>query len=135
MVPRRLGIAVLHLKDLARVPHLHELVGEDAAVPVPVAVHVSGAFPRDHGGEMRWLQLRHMPLIDGVVGDAIKPYLAVGPWSRAGPFDGVIVVERLAWREDVEHAGRAAGTACCCLLPRHRVRSMDRMRKRSGFFT
>jgi hypothetical protein len=100
-------------------------------MPVPVAVHVGSAFPRDHGSEMRWLQLRHMPLIDGVVGDAIKPYLAVRPWPYAAPFDGVVIVERLARREDVEHAGRAASAARVdahhCVSPRHPGFGIDRL--------
>src|SRR3974377_264913 len=60
---------------------------------------------------MRRLQCRDVPLINGVIRDAVESDLATRPRSGAGPFDGVVIIERLARREDVEIAGRAAGTA------------------------
>ena len=76
-----------------------------------VAVPVGGAFPDAHGGEVRRLQRRHVPLVDAVVGDAVEADLAVRPGLHAGPFDAVVEVLGLARREMIDEAGRAAGAA------------------------
>ena len=74
-------------------------------MPIPIAVHIGGAFPGNHGGEMRRLQLRDVPLVDRVIGNTIEAHPAVRPRPRAGPFDRVIIVERLTRRENIEVAG------------------------------
>ena len=102
--------AVLHGLDLHVVPVLPERA-ENAAVVRHVAIPVGGAFPDAHGGEMRRLQRRDMPLVDAVVGNAVEPDLAVRPWLHAGPFDAVIEVLGLARREVVDAARRHAAAA------------------------
>ena len=52
-----------------------------------------------------------LPLVDGVIGDAVETHLAVRPLLLPRPFDGVGEVPGLARGEDVEIAGRAAGAA------------------------
>ena len=76
-----------------------------------VAVPVGGALPDAHGGEVRRLQRRHVPLVDAVVGDAVEPDLAVRPGLHAGPFDAVVEILGLARREVVDEARRAAAAA------------------------
>ena len=76
-----------------------------------VAVPVGGPLPDAHGGEVRRLQRRHVPLVDGIVGDAVEPDLAGRPRLHAGPFDAVVEILGLARREVVDEARRAAGTA------------------------
>jgi hypothetical protein len=72
-----------------------------------VAVPVGGAFPDAHGGKVRRLQRRHVPLVDTVVGDAVEPDLAVGPRLHAGPFDAIVEVLGLARREMIDDTWRA----------------------------
>ena len=60
---------------------------------------------------MLGLQRRALPLVLGVVGDAVQPDLAVRPGLHAGPFDAKRQVLRFAQRPDVDDAGRAAGAA------------------------
>ncbi len=76
-----------------------------------VAVPVGGAFPDAHRREMRRLQRRDVPLVDAVVGDAVEADLAVRPGLHAGPFDAVVEVLRLARREVIDEARRAAAAA------------------------
>ena len=52
-----------------------------------------------------------MPLIHGVIGDAVEPDLAVPPSLHARPFDAGVEVVCLARREMVDEARRAAGAA------------------------
>jgi hypothetical protein len=51
------------------------------------------------------------PLIDGEVGNAEKPDLAVAPWLRRRPFDRVVEVDRFRKRPGLVLAGRFAGAA------------------------
>ena len=95
--------AVLHRLHLHVVPILPE-GAENAAMMRHVAIPVGGAFPDAHGGEVRRLQRRDMPLVDAVVGDAVQADLAVGPRLHAGPFDAVVEIERLARREMIDVA-------------------------------
>src|SRR5580693_4178786 len=60
---------------------------------------------------MRRLERRDMPLIDAVVRNAVEPDLAVRPRLHAGPFDALVEIFRLARREMIDHARRAAGAA------------------------
>src|SRR6266478_1198087 len=105
-----LARAVLHGLDLHVVPVFPERA-DDAAVMGHVAVPVGGALPHAHGGEVRRLEARHMPLIDGVIGDTVEPDLAVRPRLRAGPFDAVVEVLGLAGREMIDETGRAPASA------------------------
>ncbi len=96
--------------------HLHVVpVGpegrEDAAMMRHVAVPVGGALPHAHGGQVRRLQRRDMPLVDAVIGDAVQPDLAVAPGLHARPFDALVEILGLARREMVDISGRAAGAA------------------------
>ena len=52
-----------------------------------------------------------MPLVDAVIGDAGKADLAVRPRLPRGPFDAFVEITRLARREMIDEAGRAAGAA------------------------
>ena len=76
-----------------------------------VAVIVRGALPHADRRQMRRLQRGDMPLVHGVVGDAVEADLAVAPRLRRGPFDAVVEVLGLARRPDLHHARRAAGAA------------------------
>ena len=76
-----------------------------------VAVPVGGAFPDAHGSEMRRLQRGYVPLIDAVVGDTVEADLAVRPWLHARPFDAIVEVFCLSWREVVDESGGASGAA------------------------
>src|SRR6185437_9872864 len=103
--------AVLHGVDLRTRPVLHEAAAEDAAVMRHVAVEVGGALPGADRGEVLRLQRRRLPLVLGVIGDAVEADLAVRPRLYAGPVDALRQVLRLAQRPDVDDAGRAAGAA------------------------
>ncbi len=105
-----LARAVLHGLHLHVVPVFPERA-EDAAVMRHVAVPVGGALPDAHGGEVRRLQRRHVPLVDAVIRDAVEPDLAVRPGLHAGPFDAIVEVLGLARREMIDDAGRAAAAA------------------------
>ena len=102
--------AVLHARDLARIPARQE-VGENAAMTAQLAVIVGRAFPDAQRGEMRRIERRDLPLVHGVVGDAVDADLAVAPGLRAGPLDARIEILRLARRPHVEMAGRTPGAA------------------------
>ena len=102
--------AVLHGLDLHVVPVLPERA-ENAAVVRHIAIPVGGALPDAHGGEMRRLERRHVPLVDAVIGNAVEPDLAVRPRLHAGPFDALVEILGFARREMIDHAGRAAGAA------------------------
>ena len=102
--------AVLHGLHLHVVPVFRKRA-EDAAVVRHLAVEVGAALPDAHGGEVGRLQRRHVPLVDGVVGNAVEPDLAVRPGLHAGPFDAVVEILGLARRPVVDVARRAAGAA------------------------
>src|SRR5215468_11756998 len=105
-----LARAVLHGLHLHVVPVFPERADE-AAVMGHVAVPVGGAFPDAHGGQVRRLQRRHMPLVDAVIGNAVEPDLAVRPGLHAGPLDAVVEILGLARREMIDEAGRATAAA------------------------
>ena len=105
-----LARAVLHGLHLHVVPVRPE-GREHAAVMRHVAIPVGRALPDAHRGEVRRLQRRDVPRVDAVVRDAVQPDLAVRPRLHAGPFDAVVEVLRLARREMIDEAGRAAGAA------------------------
>ncbi len=105
-----LARAVLHGLHLHVVPVFPERA-ENAAMVRHVAIPVGGALPDAHGGEMRGLHRRHLPLVDAVVGNAVEADLAVRPGLDAGPFDAVVEVLGLARREMIDEARRAAAAA------------------------
>ena len=90
-----------------------------------LAVIVGRAFPDAQRREMRRPQRRHVPLVHGVVGNAVDADLAVAPGLRARPLDAVVEVLGLARRPHVEIAGRAAGAA--------RIDAHDRVAVRHPF--
>jgi hypothetical protein len=98
--------AVLHGLDLHVVPVLPKR-RENAAVMRHVPIPVGSAFPDAHRGEVGRLKRSHVPLIDPVVGDPVEADLAVGPGLHAGPFDAVVKILCLAWREMIDEARRA----------------------------
>src|SRR6185369_1902012 len=87
-----------------------EAVAEDAAVVRHVAVKIGSALPQADRGEMLRLQRRALPLVLGVIGNAVQPDLAIRPGLHAGPLDALCEVLRLAERPDVDHARGASGT-------------------------
>ena len=102
--------SVLHARHLARIPARQE-VGENPTVTAELAVIVGRAFPDAQRGEMRRAERGHLPLVHGVIGDAVDADFAVAPGLRAGPLDAPIEILRLAWRPHVEMAGRTPGAA------------------------
>ena len=102
--------AVLHRLDLHVVPVFPERA-DDAAMVRHVAVPVGGALPDAHRGEVRRLHRGDVPLVDRVVGNAGQADLAVAPGLRRRPFDTVVKILRLAWREMIDKTRRAAAAA------------------------
>src|SRR5258708_6040316 len=76
-----------------------------------VAIPVCRAFPDAHGLQMGRLQRSHMPLVDGIVGDAVEAHITVAPSLDAGPFDALIKVAGLASRKVIDIPGRSSGAA------------------------
>src|SRR5499433_3492474 len=105
-----LARAVLHRLHLHVVPVFPERA-DDAAVMGHVAVPIGRTLPDAHGGQVRRLEARHVPLVDGVIGDAVDPDLAVRPRLRVCPFDAIVEILGLARREMIDEAGRAAAAA------------------------
>src|SRR5215510_7193185 len=105
-----LARAVLHRLHLHVVPVLPERA-DDAAVMSHIAVPVGGALPHAHSGEVRRLKARHVPLIDGVIGNTVEPDLAVRPRLRRGPFDAVVEILGFARREMIDETRRAPAAA------------------------
>src|SRR6476619_1603572 len=101
---------VLHGLHLHVVPILRE--GRiDAAIVAKLAIEVGETFPHADRGEMLRLQVRHLPLVDRVIGNAGEADLAVRPVLLARPFDAIREILRLAWRPVLDVTGRAAATA------------------------
>ena len=88
-----------------------EEVAQDAAVAGELAVIIRRAFPHAQRGEMRRIESAGIPLVHRIVRDAVDADLAVAPALRAGPFDALIDILRLARRPHVEFARRAPGAA------------------------
>src|SRR5262245_62989541 len=101
---------MLHARHLARVPARQE-VAENTAVTGELAVIVGGAVPDAQRGEMRRLERGDLPLVHGVIGNAVDADLAVAPRLRARPLHALVEVLRLARGPHVEMAGRAPGAA------------------------
>src|SRR5205814_936672 len=85
--------AVLQRQHLRARPVARE-GAEDAAVMRHVAVEIRSALPQADRGEVLRLQRRALPLVLGVVGDAVQPDLAVRPRLQACPFDALRKIER-----------------------------------------
>src|SRR5262249_32029128 len=102
--------AVLHGLDLHVVPVLQERA-ENAAVMAHVAVKVRRPFPDADGGEVLGIEARDLPLVHGVIGNAVESDLAVRPRLLAAPFDALGEILRLARRPQFDVAGRAAAAA------------------------
>ena len=119
-VPQRVGLPAVRLM-LRRAAHhvVHQVRGEpvghehaeDAAVEQRIAVDVGEAFPRHDRLQRRRLQVGDEPLVDGEIGDAGQPDLAVAPGLRRRPFDRVVEVDRLGERPRLALARRLAAAA------------------------
>src|SRR6266446_314310 len=72
-----------------------EAGAENAAVIKNVAILIGGAFPWHDAGERWRLEICHPPLRAGEEGDADGGDAPVAPGLVAGPFDGVVKVDRL----------------------------------------
>lgn len=116
-VDGRVGVApagfqgALVAGDLPWPPGVGEDVGQDAAVVGPVAVDVHRALPGHDRGQVRWLQSGHVPLVDGVVGDAEQTDPAGAPRLDAGPLNAVVVVFGLLRCEQGKPALGGAGAS------------------------
>src|SRR5262249_971276 len=67
--------------------------------------------PDAHGGEVRWLQHRDLPLVHRVIRDTVGADLAVAPRLTGRPLDALVEVARLLRRPEVDAARRAAAPA------------------------
>src|SRR5512139_3512197 len=94
--------------DLVLRPALGEAVAEDAAVMRHVAVEIGGALPKADRGEMPGLKRRALPLVLGIIGDAVQADLAVRPRLYAGPFGALRKVEGLRAGPGVDPPRRMA---------------------------
>ncbi len=83
------GAAERMMQQVRRVPVGHEQA-QNAAVVERVAIEVGKALPGNDRLERRRLQIGGEPLIDGEIGNAEKPDIAVAPRLRRRPFDGVV---------------------------------------------
>ena len=115
---------VLHRDNLPGKPGVRKSA-VDAAMMAEITVVVGCALPDANGSEVRRLQCRGLPLIHGVIGDAIEPHFAIGPGLLGRPLDAVILILRLTQRPQVEQARRAARAT--------RVHSHDRVSVRHPF--
>ena len=94
---------VLHRLDLSQIPAAEE-VAQDTAVTAQFSVIVGRTFPRAHGRKVRRLQRCRLPLVHGVVRDAVQPHFARAPSLLSGPLNAFVLVLRLESRPDVEEA-------------------------------
>jgi hypothetical protein len=76
-----------------------------------VAKEIGGSLPNANRGEMLGLQRGRLPLVLGIIGDAIEADFAVRPRLHAGPIDALRQILRLAQRPDVDDAKRATRAA------------------------
>jgi hypothetical protein len=102
--------AVLDCSNLHVVPVLDE-VAEDATMVAQVTVHVGRTFPGANGGQMRRLQSSSLPLVHGVVRDAVQADLAVGPVLHAGPFNAIVKVHSFLGTPQLHETWRHACAA------------------------
>ena len=98
------------MQQMRRVPIGHEQ-GEQPAVVQRVAIEIGKAFPGNDRLQRRRLQIGGEPLIDGEIGNAEQPDIAVAPRLRRRPFDGVIKIDRFGKRPRLALARRFAGAA------------------------
>ena len=61
-----------------------------------VAVEIGRALPDANGGEVLRLQRGCLPLVLGIIGDAIEADFAIRPWLHTGPIDALRQILRLA---------------------------------------
>ena len=101
---------MLHTEHLPRVPSQRHHI-DDAAVPVNIAIKISGAFPNTNSGQVRRLQRGHLPLIHRVIRNAVEANLAVAPGLPACPLNAIVKILCLARRPHLHAAGRASGAA------------------------
>ena len=94
---------VLHRGDRAPIPHVDGLA-EHPTVVEHVAVKIADALPRNHRGQVGWVQAGHQPLSDRVVADAEQADLAGAPRLGARPLDAVVHVPGAAHRVRIDVA-------------------------------
>ena len=99
---------VMHQVRGDPVGHEH---AEQAAVEQRVAIDVGEALPRNDRLQRRRLEVGDEPLVDGEIGNARQPDLAVAPRLRRRPFDRVIEVDRLGERPRLALSRRLAAAA------------------------
>src|SRR5262249_45628734 len=73
--------------DLRLRPVLDETATENAAMMGHIGIERGGPPPDGGGGRVLGLQPRRLPLILGIVGNAIETDFTVGPRLHACPFD------------------------------------------------
>src|SRR5437879_12853012 len=105
-----LAKSILHGLYLHVVPVRPE-AAENATVMRHVAIPVGSAFPDAHRSKVGRLKRSHMPLVDGIVRNAVEAHFAVAPWLRASPLDAIIKILGLARREVVDISGRRTAAA------------------------
>ena len=90
--------------QVRRKPIGHEQA-ENAAVEQGVAVEIGETLPGDDRLQRRRLVIGDKPLVDGEIGNAGKPDIAVAPGLRRRPLDGVVEIDRLGERPGLALAG------------------------------
>ena len=80
------GASQQMMQKMRGVPIGHEQ-REDAAMVQRVAVEIGKSLPWNDRLQRRRLQIGYEPLIDGEIGDAEEPDIAVAPRLRRRPFD------------------------------------------------
>ena len=101
----RLRPAEQVMRHVVVVPVDDEGEREDAAVITEVAIHVGRAFPRNHRLEGRRLEARDQPLRHCKIRNAAGADVTAAPRLFAGPFDGVVEVDRFTRRPWIRATG------------------------------
>ena len=104
------GAAEQMMQHMRGEPVGHEQA-QNAAVIERIAIKIGKALPGNDRLERRRRQIGDEPLVDGEIGNAEQPDLAVAPGLRRRPFDGVVEVDRLGKRPRLALARRFAGAA------------------------
>jgi len=76
-----------------------------------VAIEIGEAFPRDDRPQRGRLVIGDEPLVDGEIGNAGEPDIAVAPGLRRRPLDRVVEIDRLGERPGLALAGRFSAAA------------------------
>ncbi len=101
---------VLHRFHLHVIPIRPERA-VNAAVMRRIAIPFRRSLPDAHRRQVRWLQRRDLPLIDGVIRNAVQAHFAAAPRLLSCPSDARGEVPRLTRRKRIDVARGAAATA------------------------